>query len=171
MLGGAASGKSGFSEQLVTSLKVPKFYLATAQAFDDEMSAKIAAHRDARADQGWLTIEEPLQADRVLAEMEAGSAVLLDCATFWLSNTILAEKDPEQAIDTLVAAVTSCAASVAIVTNEVGQGIVPEAALGRAFRTWQGRLNIALAANCDLVVQVIAGLPVVLKGHLPKDVT
>ena len=166
VLGGAASGKSRFAETFVEALDRPRIYLATAQAFDAEMTDKIARHRDRRAP-GWTTIEAPMDAARHLRGLPGGSVVLLDCVTLWMSNQLLAEADLDAATDDLLAALAACPAPVVAVSNEVGQGIVPDNALARRFREAQGRINIALAAQADTVVHVVAGLPQVLKGHLP----
>ncbi|WP_037317232.1 bifunctional adenosylcobinamide kinase/adenosylcobinamide-phosphate guanylyltransferase [Ruegeria halocynthiae] len=166
VLGGAASGKSAFAEQLVVSSGKNKVYLATSQVFDDEMRTKVQRHLTQRG-AGWTTIEAPYDLGPVLADLNADQACLIDCATMWLTNHLLAEHDLEQAQATLLQALQSCRAPVVIVSNEVGYGIVPENALSRRFREAQGRLNIALAAQADLVVQVTAGLPLALKGQLP----
>jgi len=131
VLGGAASGKSAFAEQLCFQTHKPRVYVATAQAFDDEMRAKISDHKIQRG-ADWTTTERPLDED----------------------------------VARLSAALTTCPASVVVVSNEVGAGIVPDNKLARQFRNAQGRLNQTLAAQADLVVQVIAGLPQVLKGTL-----
>lgn len=165
VLGGANSGKSALAERLVTATGQPRVYVATAQAFDSEMAAKIAAHRAAR-DGGWRTVEAPLDAAGALAASGAGDVVLLDCATLWLSNRMLADV-PGDAAEAMLAALAGCPAPVVVVSNEVGQGVVPESALGRAFRSEQGRLNQQLAAAAGLVVLAVAGLPLVLKGTLP----
>ncbi len=166
VLGGAASGKSAFAENLCFQSGMPRAYVATAQAFDDEMRAKIAAHRSQRG-ADWDTIEAPLDLAPVLRVRRPDEVVLLDCATLWLSNILLAEREPEVETDALLVALRACPAQVIVVSNEVGQGIVPNHALGRAFRAAQGRLNQRLAAQAGLVVQVIAGMPQVLKGDLP----
>jgi len=167
VLGGAASGKSCFAEGLVTSSGRAPVYIATAQAWDAEMAARIAAHRDARAGAGWRTLEEPAALPAALAAVTAGEAVLIDCATLWLSNLMLADADLPPAETALIAALAACPAPVVIVSNEVGQGIVPDNALARRFRDAQGGLNRRLAARAGLVVAVMAGLPLVLKGALP----
>ena len=166
VLGGAASGKSTFAEGLVTGAGRGRVYFATAQAFDTEMKEKISRHQELRG-QGWRTIEEPLEGGRALAGISGDNAVLMDCATMWLSNHMLAENDIATAQDTLLTALRACPAPWVMVSNEVGHGIVPENALARRFREAQGRLNIALAAEAEVAVQVIAGLPQVLKGELP----
>ncbi|MEO0830767.1 MAG: bifunctional adenosylcobinamide kinase/adenosylcobinamide-phosphate guanylyltransferase, partial [Pseudomonadota bacterium] len=101
-----------------------------------------------------------------LADLPPNSVCLIDCATMWLTNHLLAENDLEQAQSALLQSLRLCSSQVVIVSNEVGHGIVPDNALSRRFREAQGRLNIALAAEADLVVQVTAGLPMVLKGQL-----
>lgn len=166
VLGGAASGKSLFAENLVLQSGGDPIYVATAQSFDDEMAKKIARHRDMRGP-GWTTIEEPLNIPSALAMVKPGQPVLIDCATLWLTNVILGEHDVDAQSDDLVAAVSACVAPVVIVSNEVGQGVVPDNALSRKFRNAQGRLNQRLGAKADLVVAVMAGLPLVLKGQLP----
>ncbi|WP_170467046.1 bifunctional adenosylcobinamide kinase/adenosylcobinamide-phosphate guanylyltransferase [Ruegeria arenilitoris] len=165
VLGGAASGKSAFAEQLVVSSGKKRVYLATSQVFDDEMKDKVQRHVSQRG-KGWETIEAPLHLGPTLATLPPNSACLIDCATMWLTNHLLAESDLEQAQSTLMQSLRLCPAQVVIVSNEVGHGIVPDNALSRQFREAQGRLNIALAAEADVVVQVTAGLPLVLKGRL-----
>lgn len=166
VLGGASSGKSAFAESLCFQSGRPRVYVATAQAFDDEMRAKISEHRAQRGPD-WTTIEAPLDVADAVSHCDTGSVVLLDCATLWLSNVMLAERDVADDVDALMAALLACDAQVVVVSNEVGHGIVPDTSLGRQFRSAQGRLNQTLAAQADLVVQVIAGLPQTLKGTLP----
>lgn len=165
VLGGAASGKSVWAEGLVTRTGLTRVYIATAQAYDAEMRVKIDAHRAARGP-GWRTIEAPLDLGTALVGVTAGDAVLLDCATLWLSNHLLADHDLTAEGATLIAALRACPAPVVVVSNEVGLSIVPDNALARRFQGAQGRLNQRLAAEAGLVVQVIAGLPQVLKGAL-----
>ncbi len=166
VLGGARSGKSGLAERLVTGSGLARRYIATAQAWDDEMRDRIARHRADRGE-GWTTVEAPLDLPAALRDARPGEAVLIDCATLWLSNHLLAGNDLETEAATLLAALAACPAPVVIVSNEVGWGIVPENALARAFRDAQGRLNQQIAARADLAVGVMAGLPMVLKGQLP----
>ena len=166
VIGGARSGKSRFAEGLVIATHRPRRYIATAQAWDAEMRAKIAQHRtDRGAD--WHTVEAPLRLDQALAAVSSDEVVLLDCATLWLSNHLLAAHDLAAESAGLLAALAACAAPVVVVTNEVGFGIVPDNALARQFRDAQGRLNQQLAAQAGLVALVVAGLPMVLKGALP----
>jgi adenosylcobinamide kinase / adenosylcobinamide-phosphate guanylyltransferase len=164
VIGGARSGKSRFAEGVVGT--GPRRYIATAQAWDDEMRARIAQHRADRGD-GWITVEAPLDLAGALGQAKADEVVLVDCATLWLSNQLLADHDLDAACASLLTALAACPAPVVIVSNEVGLSIVPDNALARRFRDAQGRLNQQLAAQAGLVVMVVAGLPMVLKGPLP----
>lgn len=166
VLGGAASGKSAFAEGLVQGVSEKPTYIATSQVFDAEMQAKVAAHRAARG-AGWTTIEESLDIAGALASAPVDAPVLIDCATLWLTNVMLGEHDLEAAEADFLAALAVAEQPVVIVSNETGQGIVPENALARRFRNAQGRLNQRIAARADLVVAVMAGLPLVLKGNWP----
>jgi adenosylcobinamide kinase / adenosylcobinamide-phosphate guanylyltransferase len=166
VVGGARSGKSAFAERLIVQSGRSRRYIATAEAWDDEMRDRIALHRtDRGAD--WTTVEAPLDLAAALAQARPDEAVLVDCATLWLTNHLLADNDLAAECVRLVAALVACPAPVVIVTNETGWGIVPENALARRFRDEQGRLNQRLAAEAQLAVTVIAGLPLVLKGQLP----
>jgi adenosylcobinamide kinase/adenosylcobinamide-phosphate guanylyltransferase len=166
VVGGARSGKSAFAERLITATTRPRRYIATAQAWDDEMRTRIAQHqRDRGGD--WLTVEAPLDLAAALSAAHPSEVVLVDCATLWLTNHLLADHDLPAQTESLVLSLASCPAPVVIVSNEVGWGIVPDNALARRFRDEQGKLNQRLAAVADLVVTVIAGLPLVLKGQLP----
>ena len=166
VLGGAASGKSSWAEDLIVPAYQNPVYLATAQAWDAEMQAKIDRHRSARGDV-WDTVEAPLDLAPALAAAQQDQAVLLDCATLWLTNHLLAEHDLVAQTRNLLEALAACRAPVVVVSNEVGSGIVPDNALSRRFRQAQGELNQRLAARAGLVVAVMAGLPLVLKGTIP----
>lgn len=166
VIGGASSGKSIWAEEFVLKQKISPVYIATAQSFDAEMDLKILNHKRQRG-AGWTTIEAPFDAAAPLAEIAPDKPVLFDCATLWLSNHLLAGHDLATEETTLLRALANCRGPVTIVSNEVGAGIVPENALSRQFRDAQGKLNQKLAAQADLVVTVMAGLPLVLKGTLP----
>jgi adenosylcobinamide kinase / adenosylcobinamide-phosphate guanylyltransferase len=160
VLGGARSGKSRFAEGLVTRLPSPWVYVATAQAFDNEMRDRIAEHRGRRA-AGWRTVEAPLELAAAL--LDAGDApVLVDCLTLWLTNLILGDADLEAAATALDTALDRAAPTV-LVSNEVGLGIVPDNALARRFRDETGRLHQRIAARADHVVFMVAGLPLFVK--------
>lgn len=168
VLGGAASGKSIFAESLCVNSGLTRIYLATSLIWDDEMRAKMEAHKIQRGGD-WQTIEEPRDIAKALLAAPTGSVVLVDCLTMWLNNIMMDDDSrdswrvPWGQVET---ALTDCAAHIVFVSNEVGQGIVPENALSRRFRNAQGKLNQAVAARADTVVNVIAGLPQILKGAL-----
>jgi adenosylcobinamide kinase/adenosylcobinamide-phosphate guanylyltransferase len=163
VLGGARSGKSAFAEILVRDSGLARIYLATATAEDDEMKARVAQHRAQRGD-GWITIEEPLAlVDALTREATRGRAVLVDCLTLWLSNLMLAGRDPEIESRRLTRFLGVAKYPVIFVSNEVGLGLVPETPLGRQFRDAQGRLNQLVAACVPNVVFIAAGLPLWLK--------
>ena len=161
MLGGARSGKSRHAEGLITRLAPPWVYIATAQAFDDEMRARIAEHQAWRLD-GWHTLEAPVDLAGAIIRA-AGRPVLIDCLTLWLTNLMLGSRDIAAATATLEAALDARAEPAVIVSNEVGLGIVPETPLGRAFRDEAGRLNQRMAARADRVLFMVAGLPMTVK--------
>jgi adenosylcobinamide kinase / adenosylcobinamide-phosphate guanylyltransferase len=163
VLGGARSGKSRHAEELVSATAQPWSYVATAQAFDDEMAARITQHRSRRAE-GWRTIEAPVDLAGAIATHDgSGHALLIDCLTLWLSNVMLAGADVDTACDTLVDALARASGPIVVVSNEVGLGIVPDNALARRFRDAQGRLNQQVAASANRVVLMAAGLPLQLK--------
>jgi adenosylcobinamide kinase / adenosylcobinamide-phosphate guanylyltransferase len=166
VFGGAASGKSAFAETLILQQSTSPTYIATAQIFDEEMAAKVEQHRDMRGTR-WTTIEEPLDLPHALLQAPPNAPVLIDCATLWLTNVILGDHDVDAHTAAFLSALALQEGPVVVVSNEVGQGIVPENALARRFRNAQGRLNQQIAAQADLVVAVMAGLPLVLKGKLP----
>lgn len=168
VLGGAASGKSEVAEGLLARTGRAMTYIATATAGDDEMRAKIAGHR-ARRGAGWTTVEAPYDLTDPLAAVPATGAVLVDCASLWLTNHLLADHDLAAEEARLLAALAACAAPVVVVSNEVGSGGVAMDALARRFQTAQGRLNQSLAARAGLVIMVVAGLAQVLKGKLPEE--
>ncbi|GAC1347457.1 MAG: bifunctional adenosylcobinamide kinase/adenosylcobinamide-phosphate guanylyltransferase [Acetobacteraceae bacterium] len=159
VLGGARSGKSRHAEALLTALPAPWIYVATAQAFDDEMRERVALHRASRGP-GWRTVEEPLD---VAGALSAGEPALVDCLTLWLTNLMLGEHDIAAALDAVEAALAARSAPTVLVANEVGLGIVPDNALARRFRDEAGRLNQRMAARADAVVLTVAGLPLRVK--------
>ena len=163
VLGGARSGKSRYAESLITARAPPWIYIATAQAGDDEMARRIAAHR-ARRNAGWQMIEAPHDLAGALETASAHAPLLVDCLTLWLTNRMLAEADLDAEIGRLEDALLRRAGMAVLVSNEVGYGIVPDNALARRFQDAQGRLNQRLAASADRVVLVVAGLPLAVKG-------
>ena len=164
VLGGARSGKSRYAEDRTVRAGGEKIYIATAEALDTEMSDRIRLHRERRGAE-WRTFEVPIDLARALeAHAGPGRAVLVDCVTLWLSNLMAAGGDVAREVGRLADVLPSLAGTVVLVSNEVGMGIVPENALARAYRDEAGLANQMLAAVCDEVVFVAAGLPMKLKG-------
>ena len=165
VLGGARSGKSALAERLLLAEAggATPHYIATAEALDDEMRARIAHHRAARDGDGWVTVEAPRDLAGALSRIPPAAPVLIDCLTLWLSNHLLADSDLTAEAAALDAALAARAAPVVAVANEVGLGIVPDNALARRFRDAAGRLNQRLAARAARVYFVAAGLPIALK--------
>ncbi len=163
ILGGARSGKSTFAERKCIELGGERIYLATAEALDDEMRQRIAQHRGRRGGD-WKTVEAPIDLlNQLEAYAHAGSTVLVDCVTLWLSNLMGRDMDPQVAIDRLAAGLHALKGNVVLVSNEVGLGIVPDNALARAFRDVAGLANQRLAAAADEVYFVVAGIPMRMK--------
>lgn len=177
VLGGARSGKSAYAEQLAAATGKAVIYVATAQAGDAEMAARIARHRQ-RRDRAWMTVEEPLALGAAIAKWSGPERlVLIDCLTVWLSNLLFAQTQifPEvgeiippacfrEERERFLQALEQAAGDVILVSNEVGMGVIPQGALSRWFVDEAGRLNQAVAAGCERAVWVAAGLPLMLKG-------
>ena len=160
--GGARSGKSRFAEARAMQLGAPLVYIATAQAFDDEMTKRIAEHQDRRGPE-WTTVNETLALADALRATDGKGPCLVDCLTLWLSNLMFAEASLQEATAALVQAIPARRDPVIFVTNEVGGGIVPENALARRFRDEAGRLNQTIAEAVDEVYVCISGMPLRLK--------
>jgi len=169
VLGGARSGKSQYAEQLghdwlTNNPSGERLYIATCQAFDDEMSNRINKHKEQRGN-NWTTIEEPFQlADCLAREQDTSRFILIDCLTLWLTNHLLAENDIDQKISGLCDALQTAEGDIVLVANEVGLGIVPANKLSRQFRDHAGICNQRVAEVADRVVFIAAGLPLVMKG-------
>ena len=165
ILGGARSGKSQRALALADAAGCARRrFLATAEAFDKEMAERIARHRAERSVR-WETIETPLNLAEAISDNAGRNVVcLVDCLTLWLSNLMHAARDVEAETARLCESLQNAEGQVILVSNEVGLGLVPETPLGRRFRDAQGRLNQDVAAVCDRVEFVAAGLPIVLKG-------
>ena len=164
--GGAKSGKSRFAQNLAESLPGPRLYVATGEALDEEMQARIARHQQDRGPE-WQTREEPLALAPVLRESNGRYGVILvDCLTMWLSNLLTrqeSELDGERR--RLGEVLQALYTPVILVSNEVGWGIVPDNPLARRFRDVAGGLHQEIAALADVAVLVVSGLPVYLKGR------
>ncbi|WP_281885240.1 bifunctional adenosylcobinamide kinase/adenosylcobinamide-phosphate guanylyltransferase [Paenibacillus sp. YYML68] len=171
--GGARSGKSGFAERYAATLGAEGLYIATAHAYDAEMEERIVQHRLDRERQPfrWTTAEAPYELAKTLRQADA-PVVLVDCLTLWLSNWLLRlEHEPnmrellDQQVEELADAFRSARQPIVLVTNEVGNGLVPEYKLGRLFRDVSGRMNQRLAAEADQLFLVTCGVAVELKSQ------
>jgi len=168
VIGGARSGKSRFAERLAAEAGRPVTYLATAgPPRDREMADRIARHQADRPED-WRTVEASMDLSGPLGELNG--VVLVDCLTLWLTNVVLADRDVEAETEKLLAALERRSAAVVAVSNEVGEGIVPTTALGRAFRDQQGVLNRQVAEAADTVVKMVAGCPLVVKPSRDPEV-
>jgi adenosylcobinamide kinase/adenosylcobinamide-phosphate guanylyltransferase len=168
ILGGARSGKSRYGLSLAERFPAPRLFLATGEARDEEMVARIAAHQAERGP-GWETREEPLDLPEAVSDAQGRyGAILVDCLTMWLANLMLRADVTEEDLKTggqrLLATLDRVATPTILVSNEVGLGIVPESPLSRKYRDWLGWLHQQVARAADLVVLVVAGLPMTLKG-------
>ena len=164
ILGGASSGKSAYAEGLSLGHSGRHIYVATAYPSDPEMSEKISRHRERRGTK-WTTIEEPVSIVKPISNAdEPDGLILVDCLTLWLSNLMLANLDVNSEMGKLVEKIKNIEASLILVSNEVGAGIVPDNVLAREFRHAQGVLNQEVAAAADEVFFITAGLPTNLKG-------
>nr|WP_313427220.1 bifunctional adenosylcobinamide kinase/adenosylcobinamide-phosphate guanylyltransferase [Brevundimonas diminuta] len=161
VLGGARSGKSGYAqrqaEQAAEAAGRPPVFIATAEAFDDEMRDRIARHQAERG-QGWRQVEAPLNLAEAVRALSAKDVAVVDCLTLWLSNQMLAERDLAAAVDDLAQALAACPATLWVVSNEVGWSLVPDNPLGRRFRDEAGRLNQRIAAVADAACLIVAGM-------------
>ncbi|HEY0960234.1 MAG TPA: bifunctional adenosylcobinamide kinase/adenosylcobinamide-phosphate guanylyltransferase [Novosphingobium sp.] len=163
VLGGARSGKSRYAQQRAEALGRKRLYIATAQAFDDEMRARITRHRADR-DKNWETVEVQIDLASIITDRSAPDTVMLiDCLTLWTTNLILADHDIRAATLALTNAIARADGPVILVANEVGLGIVPDNALARRFRDEAGLINQQVAASTAEVQFIAAGLPLRLK--------
>lgn len=166
ILGGARSGKSRLAERQAADSGLAVVYIATSQPLDGEMSARVAHHRARRPDH-WGLVEEPVELARVLREhASAGTCLLVDCLTLWLTNLLMLEDDARLVAerDALLACIAELPGRVLLVSNETGLGVVPLGELTRRYVDEAGWLHQALAERCTRVTFTVAGLPMLLKG-------
>jgi adenosyl cobinamide kinase/adenosyl cobinamide phosphate guanylyltransferase len=169
ILGGARAGKSTFALSMANGLSDKVSFVATAEALDDEMEARIKTHRAERSS-NWSTVEEPRNLDLALQKVGESEVVIVDCLTLLVSNWMMSEPDVDamnakvlQVIDDFLKTVSAGNQTVICVSNEVGLGLVPDNALGRIYRDTLGRVNQLVAAEADRVYLVVAGLPLQIK--------
>ena len=167
ILGGARSGKSRLAEKLAVESGLAVTYIATSQALDGEMSARIAQHQ-MRRPAGWALVEEPVELARVLREQAgAGRCLLVDCLTLWLTNLLMLDDEARLQAErqALLDGLVGLPGRIILVSNETGLGVVPLGELTRRYVDEAGWLHQALAERCERVVFSVAGLPMVLKGE------
>ena len=177
IIGGARSGKSDFAQELALRSPQPVLFVATAEAGDEEMKQRIEKHKRSRPDT-WRTLEiTTLVGDRICQEIDTASTVIVDCITLLVNNVFnkyldsggelsepsLVEEDVMAEIDSLVDCINQAEAEFIIVTNEVGQGLVPASNMSRLYRDLLGKANHILAQHADNVYTMVAGLPVKVK--------
>jgi len=174
--GGSRSGKSSFARQLAEKQSQQRTFIATAQAGDAEMKERIKKHREARENSQWQTIEEPLDIAGAIRAAENSHVLLVDCLTLWISNLLFAGGDKkeypteEEIAKKCTEVLNACngfSGTVIFVTNEVGMGIVPDNPLSRRFRDLAGRANKIIADHAAVVVFMVSGQPLILKGDKP----
>ncbi len=165
--GGVRNGKSRFALDLAKDFHQPKVFLATAQAFDDEIKKRIERHQKER-DESFSTLEEPLYLGKVMLGLPPNSVVVIDCLTLWLNNLFFHFKDDEfrimEQIDLFIESLSNFSSNVIMITNETGWGVIPTNPLSRQFIERAGLLNQRTAAISDEVILIISGLPHWMKG-------
>jgi adenosylcobinamide kinase/adenosylcobinamide-phosphate guanylyltransferase len=178
VLGGSRSGKSEFAEKIAAQMGERVIYIATAAVLDDEMAERVRLHR-IRRPQLWETVEEEKNVLAVLQKGRQGDVFILDCVTIWLTNLLLDKNNSspevslakkkeyilEQAVK--LANTVETGLHLIAVSNEVGQGLVPENSLGRVFRDLSGKVNQIIAARAEQVFLTVAGIPVDIKSLAP----
>ncbi|MDL2316272.1 bifunctional adenosylcobinamide kinase/adenosylcobinamide-phosphate guanylyltransferase [Desulfovibrio sp. OttesenSCG-928-A18] len=174
--GGCRSGKSAFAQKLAEHFSSGGLYIATAWAVDAEMSERIRLHRELRG-KNWRVYECPPANGTQLAEtlpgiVRQGESVLFDCLSLWVAGLMAHDAAPpdfSQQLEKLLAALQALPCPVLVVSTEVGMGLVPDRASGRAFRDMVGLAAQRIARTADTAVLMVSGLPLVLKGNLPAN--
>lgn len=164
VLGGVASGKSAFARRMADRSGLPRTCIETVENHDEDMAAEALARRGRLVAQGWRMIEAPHDLAGALARADDGAAVLVDSIGDWLTNILVDAGDWEEELDLLIDRLLETRGPVVLVSGDVSGALVPGHDLAHAFQRAQGAVNQSLAAEADLVVQVTAGLPQVLKG-------
>jgi len=165
--GGCRSGKSRYALDYANQHFSKKLYLATCEALDEEMAQRIEHHKKMRGPE-WQTVEEPLEiSDQIKLHGDEVEVIVLDCITLWLSNLLMRRKDNLEImseVSRLIDTVKQIPASLIIVSNEVGMGIVPADPLSRRFRDLSGMANQKIVGVAETVIFMVSGLPLFLKG-------
>jgi adenosylcobinamide kinase/adenosylcobinamide-phosphate guanylyltransferase len=179
LTGGARSGKSAIAVRRAAALGAPVVFVATGEARDAEMAARIARHQAERP-AGWTTVEAPHELADAVARQPASATLIVDCLSLWVSNLLEREDDEAAIVEQADQLARTCVergdSEAFVVTNEVGSGLVPMHPLGRAYRDALGRVNLAVASRADLAQLVVAGRTLTLdpepgagpeEGHRP----
>jgi adenosylcobinamide kinase / adenosylcobinamide-phosphate guanylyltransferase len=165
--GGCRSGKSRYALDYANQHFSQKLYLATSEPLDEEMARRVEHHKRTRGPE-WQTVEEPLEiADKIRQYGDRTEVILVDCLTLWLSNLLMKSRDDDAImaeVAQLIAAIRECQATLLIVSNEVGMGIVPAEPLARRFRDLAGMANQRIAEAAETVIFMVSGIPLFLKG-------
>jgi adenosylcobinamide kinase / adenosylcobinamide-phosphate guanylyltransferase len=178
--GGSRSGKSSYAQKRAEALTGPRAYLATAPVLDEEMATRCRKHQEARSHAAWDTIEEERDLAGVVRAGRPHQVILVDCLTLWVNNLfyeaeqnnrMMTEEEIAERCRMLLDACAAFPGTIIFVTNEVGMGIVPDNALGRAFRDVAGRCNQIIAGAADEVIFMVSGIPLYLKKEGQNEYT
>jgi len=165
VLGGARSGKSRYGEQLAKDSGLEVIYVATAQAYDDEMVKRIEQHKLDRPDH-WQSIEEPINLPKIIEESsQSTNVILVDCLTLWLMNLLEAKLDIPTQVDILLSALDQSKSQVIMVSNEITMGVVPMGEMSRQYVDELGRMHQRIAELAQQVTLMVAGIPMSVKGE------
>ena len=168
VVGGARSGKSSYGETLIQTFSSPRVYIATAEIFDEEMKQRVKKHQAMRRGIFDYTIEEPLNLASVIRERECDEVLFIDCLSIFLGNLFHYRgiKDSYNELDELYTALGERKNPIIVISNEVGEGIVPDNELARYYRDMSGWMNQKVASLSDIVIKMNCGIPQVLKGAI-----
>lgn len=166
VLGGARSGKSRFGEQIAKDSGLEVIYVATAQAYDNEMVKRIEQHKLDRPDH-WQSIEEPVNLPQIIEDnSDSKNIILVDCLTLWLMNLLDAKLDIPREVDALLNALSKSSGAVVMVSNEITMGVVPMGEMSRQYVDELGRMHQRIAQQAHNVTLMVAGIPMAIKGAL-----